>query len=185
MNEVIRLSACALCVEFWRESDRFRHQIAMSTPDGLRPWLASVEGVADNPWPPSPPFQELHLEQRPGDKQVALLVGRAGRAHWSLSVEADDSRETLLFDVACRSRCTAEQLHSSYRFVDDRRPDVEPVSLSCYELCLLEGELHFDRDAGAGVSIGPQRGAYDATVQTFRWRYQIGRALALPCPDDL
>lgn len=175
MNEIIRLSAHGVGVLFWREADRYVHQVSLETAAGQRLWLASVEGAADDLWPPSPPLQELHLEQRPGGIQVALLVGRAGRAHWSLSVEADGSRGTLSFDVACRSRGTADKLHSNYHCSDDCRLKAERVLLSGYEVRLLEGELRFDGVTGSGLSIGPQQNARDAgQVQTFRWRYQIG-----------
>lgn len=175
MSESMLLSAGNLRVEFWREGDRYRHQIALDLRGTTRPWLASVEGAADDPWPPSPPLQELHIEVRPGDKQVALLVGRAGRAHWSLSLEIDRSRETLLFDVACRCASSANHLQSSYRALDGAlRDGTERIAFSGYELCLLEGELRFD-DGGAGFSIGPGRGVCEAAaIQTFRWRYQIG-----------
>jgi hypothetical protein len=175
MSESVLLSAGSLCVEFWPEGDRYRHQIAFAVPDTPGPWLTSVEGAADDTWPFSPPLQELHVERRAGDKQVALLVGRAGRAHWSLSVEVDRSRETLFFDAACRCASSAAHLRSSYRALDGALPDgSERVALSGYELRLLEGELQFD-DCGAGFSIGPRRGACETdAVQTFRWRYQIG-----------
>lgn len=175
MHEIIRLSAHGVGVHFWREADRFRHQVTLDASAGQRLWLASVEGAADDIWPPSPPLQELHLEQRPGGIQVALLVGRAGRAHWSLSVEADGSRGTLLFDVACRSRGTADKLHSSYHCSDDCLLEAERALLSGYEVRPLEGEMHFDGVTGNCLSIGPQQNARDAgQVQTFRWCYQIG-----------
>lgn len=175
MSEVIRLSARGLGVHFRREGDRYRHDVTVEAPDGPQLWLSSLEGVADQAWPPSPPWQELRLEDRPGGKRVALLVGRAGRAHWSLSVEADEARETLLFDVACRSLVKAEQLGSAYRLSVDCRLEAQRVLLMRHELRLLEGEMHFNRLGRHSVSMGPRTDAGEAgKVQTFRWRYQIG-----------
>lgn len=178
-NDLIHIAAGGVSVHFWREADRFQHQIAVET-SGERPlWLSSIEGEANDVWPPSPPLQELHLEDRPGGKQVALLVGRAGRAHWSLSVEADGAHETLLFDVACRSLCDAERLHSSYRFSEGCELEAERVLFSRHELRLLQGEMRFvDADH---LLIGPRRDEANAgKVRTFRWRYRIGSANACP-----
>ena len=77
--------------------------------------LASVEGTAAEPWPASPPFQQAHLESRPGGRQVVLLVGMAGSSHWSASVEIDPASDAALFDVACRMHGRADWLGSRYR----------------------------------------------------------------------
>lgn len=183
MNEVIRLSARGLGVHFRREADRYRHDVMVEAPDGPQVWLSSVEGAANEAWPPSPPWQDLHLEDRPGGKRVALLVGRAGRAHWSLSVEADVARETLLFDVACRSLVKAEQLGSAYRLSVGCRLEAQRVLFMRHELRLLEGEMQFNRLGHESVSISPNTDAGEAgKVQTFRWRYQIGPASGPACP---
>lgn len=176
MNQIIRLSARGIGVHFWHAGDRYGHQVASDTASEQTVWLSSVEGAADASWPPSPPLQELHLEDRPDGKRVALLVGRAGRAHWSLSVEADSIRQSLLFDVACRSLSGAEQMRSSYRLPDGCRREDNRLLFSCHELCLLEGEMQFD---GAELSIGPRRDMPAADkVRTFRWRYRIEPANA-------
>lgn len=171
-SEIIRVPAGGVGVEFWREADRYRHEITVVTAAAPRVCLSSLEGTADTEWPPSPPLQEFHLEPRPGGKQVALLVGRAGRAHWSLSVEADSSREALLFDVACRSNCEAEHLRSSYCLSDECRWDKGRILFSRYELEAWTSEIHFD--AAGGLSIGPRLDIADeGKVRTLRWRYQI------------
>lgn len=181
MNESICLTAGGVGVHFWREADRYQHQIAVETAGERLLWLSSIEGEAIDAWPPSPPLQELHLEDRPGGKQVALLVGRAGRAHWSLSVEADGAHETLLFDVACRTACDAERLGSSYRFANGCELEAERVLFSRHELRLLQGEMRFEGAEAARLLIGPLRDEPDAgKVRTFRWRYKIGPANACP-----
>ena len=83
--------------------DRFGHRMWLEEP-GRRPGplLDSVEGAPDELWPASPPLQEFHVETRGPGQLVALLVGRAGRSHWSLSVLCDAEREALWFEAACR-----------------------------------------------------------------------------------
>jgi hypothetical protein len=77
--------------------------------------LASVEGSPEEEWPASPPFQALEVAERTG-RPVALLVGMAGKSHWSASVELDPRARSLRFDVACRVREEdAGSLGSTYR----------------------------------------------------------------------
>ena len=82
------------------------------------PVLESVEGAADDDWPASPPLQSLHREDRPDGKRLALLVGMAGRSHWSLSVELDPVKQIVTCDVACRLHDQAEPLTSTYRIAE-------------------------------------------------------------------
>lgn len=152
-----------MCVEFAREADRYRHEVVICTGESWQTVLASVEGAADDEWPPSPPLQELHIEPRTLGNEVALLVGRAGRSHWSLSVESDVARGALIFDVACRSSSAANRLQSSYLI---RGPALT------YDLQVLEGELHPDAD-DFGLSIAPRWDSNAGGIRTFRWRYKI------------
>jgi len=70
--------------------DRFGHVIALAEGDARIELLRSVEGDHTHSWPPSPPLQEVHLEQRGDGASIALAVGKAGSSHWSLSVEPAD-----------------------------------------------------------------------------------------------
>ncbi|HEY2894185.1 MAG TPA: hypothetical protein VGJ16_08235, partial [Pirellulales bacterium] len=71
----------------------------------------------DDAWPSSPPFQSATYEQKP-DGPVILLVGMAGKSHWSASVELDRADGHIRFDVACRAMAPPKDaLGSRYRAV--------------------------------------------------------------------
>jgi len=92
-----------LHVEFERQLDRYGHTISMVDPSGgITPLLRSGEGVTEDDWPPSPPLQTLSMEKLSDARTVALLVGMAGRSHWSESVEPVIGEAKIVFDVACR-----------------------------------------------------------------------------------
>ena len=112
-NDGVVIECGLLRIEFVWSADRYRHRILTSAPDGDCS-LTSREGRPDEKWPPSPPLQSLHLENRPGGVRIAMLVGMAGRSHWSMSVEADAERGRLIFDVACRVSEQPLWLGSSY-----------------------------------------------------------------------
>jgi hypothetical protein len=103
------LEADGMRVVFFRRGDRYAHRVEVSKA-GQGSWLPvweSLEGTPDDDWPPSPPLQHLHVEKR-AEGPVALLVGMAGRTHWSAAVEV--VRESGLpivprvvrFDIAAR-----------------------------------------------------------------------------------
>jgi hypothetical protein len=91
-----------LRLEFQWRGDRFGHAVELVGVGGSVPLLTSVEGAATDGTLPSPPLQQLHLEDRTAGRRVALLVGMAGDEHWSLSVEAEPDGLSLVFDVAVR-----------------------------------------------------------------------------------
>ncbi len=78
--------------------------------------LTSVEGT-HNRWPPSPPLQSLAIEER-SEQMVALAVGMAGGAHWSVSVETLPEPLALRFDYACRLNEAADFLGSTFGFAE-------------------------------------------------------------------
>jgi hypothetical protein len=148
----------ALRVTFVREADRYRHEVALveRTEDGseqVTPLLASVEGTAADAWPSSPPLQSLSIEQRP-EGNVALLVGMAGRSHWSASIEALSAEGALRFDIACRTT-DAQRLASMYQRLSDR--------LRC--------------EPGAGTKIVEaetlQLSPQELQARPARWRYVL------------
>jgi hypothetical protein len=148
----------------WR-GDRYGHTIERLIDGNWWPLLESIEGTADDDWPPSPVLQSLHIERRPSGP-VALLVGQAGSSHWSASVEADWDRSELVFDVACRvTRCDS-QVGSTYRAL---QPDTD-------SLIALVARLNDSIVSAKGDSdwtIGPGRIA--EAPATIQWRYSIAR----------
>jgi hypothetical protein len=169
-------------VTFERRGDRYGHRIELIEADKVTPLLESIEGTPEEDWPASPALKELHLEDRPGGKQLALLVGMAGRSHWSMSVELDPQAAQLVFDVACRLRDEPRQLSSTYRvaalpvrlLTDPPRVagpqgfELQPQALEnrVAELTLPSSEI-------VGVQADVGTGKWPRTI---RWRYSIGCA---------
>ncbi len=178
MSQPVILVSGGLSIVLSRTADRFCHEVVLTT-DEARVVLASLEGTDDQAWPASPPLQELHLQ--PSDKGAnAMLVGRAGRSHWSASIELDRSQEAVSFDVACRASGPIERLGSGYRSLvgppvataaDERRTFLLPE----LQMDVLEGEAHVSKEGETHVlSIVPVWTTSSAS-QTVRWRYRIRR----------
>jgi hypothetical protein len=114
-----------LRVEFFKQGDRYAHRLSavLVEDDGSRrviPLAESVEGAADDPWPPSPPLQSLSMEEMPVAGRAALLVGMAGRSHWSASIELDlIGKDPPAFELACRFTSVPDWLGSTYRIAPD------------------------------------------------------------------
>jgi hypothetical protein len=123
-----------VCIEFRRTGDRFSHTIRRTDAAGKTTdqWCEVQAGDSDD-WPASPPIQELSL-QRIADADVLLGVGRAGKSHWSISVETSeiDGKASLRLDIACRCPAPPQWLGSTY----DVKPNAEnrapsPLTLQC------------------------------------------------------
>jgi hypothetical protein len=158
------IEACAadgrlLRVEFVWRGDRFGHVISLVDADGARPLLESVEGSLADAWPPSPPLQSLTIETRQADSRVALLVGMAGRSHWSASIEALPDRAELRFDMACRHTELPAWLGSSYAWQGSERNSLA-----------FQTELGEFTTAAERVAIQPRATA--ARTSTC-WRFAI------------
>jgi hypothetical protein len=156
-----------LRVVFRRRGDRYGHTIERRVDGAWRPLLESIEGSAEDAWPPSPTLQSLHIEQRLSGP-VALLVGQAGSSHWSASVETDPSRSGLVYDVACRITQRADRIGTSYR-------TLQPDANSLISLAALSSDPSVSAGGQTDWTICPaQPRELPATTQ---WRYSI-RAIA-------
>ncbi len=177
------LQAAGLRVRFVFRADRFAHEVQVANGAEWRTVARSREGSPADAWPASPPFQSMHVESRAGDRQLALLVGMAGRSHWSASVDLDPHTGSLTFDMACRVRAAeCGWLGSSYlaiysqRAVDTRHAvfaNDETPNLGI-DLAICDGsEACLAADA-EGVTISPAE--MSATGHhTVRWAYRISR----------
>lgn len=125
------LEADGLRVVFFRQVDRYAHRIECF--DAARSeWIAdgeSLEGSPDDDWPPSPPFQQLHVEERPTGR-VVLLIGMAGRTHWSAAVEAAADKKSITFDVAARVQTMPTRLGSAYQNLREGAALAQPCRFS-------------------------------------------------------
>jgi hypothetical protein len=154
-----------LRIEFVWSADRYNHRILTSAPHGEYS-LTSREGRPDEKWPPSPPLQSLHLEDRPGGIRIAMLVGMAGRSHWSMSVEADRTHSRLLFDVACR-------VFEEPVWLGSRYDCLLPENHSNSELQIeprLPAAVQPENMQRLAISIPLERGPLPRTI---RWIYTV------------
>jgi hypothetical protein len=152
---------------FWR-GDRYAHRLELADwPEG-DVGLESLEGDAGDAWPPSPALQQLSVQQGDGGQPCALLLGMAGKSHWSMSVEARAS--TLWFDVACRLQQQPDRLGSSYRVVEQTPFQIGDIPF-VLESEPDEGTLVYD-DREGRVAILPPQLTKDLPT-TVRWRYRL------------
>lgn len=169
------LDADGLRVVFFRRGDRVAHRIEVfDTVDGA--WRAaceSLEGADDDCWPPSPPFQQLHVEQR-AQGPVVLLIGMAGRTHWSAAVEVTADGRGICFDVAARCQTPPEYLGSNYPHVAAS----QMVQLSWTALTAATLITHDERFSD-GKSIRPW-GEFAAPPATIAWKYAVAAPLPRP-----
>ncbi|MEX2025789.1 MAG: hypothetical protein WEH44_00790, partial [Pirellulaceae bacterium] len=113
-----------LRVEFFKNGDRYAHRLAAVLVDDagretVIPLAESVECDNDDPWPPSPPLQSLSIEELAGGRTAALLVGMAGRSHWSASVEVVPGSGSTKFQLASRFTTVPDRLGSTYRIAPE------------------------------------------------------------------
>ena len=189
--EAIDAQGCGLSIRFVWHVDRYAHTIALVEAGRIVPVLASVEGADDDLWPPSPPLQSLNLQEEATGGRAALLVGMAGRNHWSMSAvatggERSSDPPTIVLDVACRLHQQGEALASAYRSMVAAA--VEPagqVARLDIAGCRCELEMLSAGDATgslqtseAGLSImapPDESPSESSSPTTIRWKYRVRR----------
>jgi len=167
-------------VTFVWHRDRFAHTVGIVDNERLSPMLASLEGTDDDDWPPSPPLQNLTIEDRRDGHRVALLVGMAGTSHWSVSIEPAAAADEMGFivDVACRVKTQPRNLGSVYRAmavpaqVDSTRAIVG--GLVGVDAQPTESVLKI---AESDIVVRPSHVASESPI-TVRWQYRIFRVFA-------
>jgi hypothetical protein len=172
-------SGRGLRVQFFRSLDRLAHTISCLAGEHVTPLLRSREGTDRQQFPPSPPMQQIAI-QEVQQRQVALLVGMAGRSHWSVSLESNGAERRLYFDVACRANpIEGMSLASTYEVL-------QPVSIEGHA-----GEVHvhhrdcdvFLRTIAVGSDTRPPihlqqnqleiRPVDQQSGPTTRWAYEL------------
>lgn len=140
-DDTTTLEADGVRVVFFRREDRHAHRI--ETMDETRfewvPVCESQEGSPADVWPPSPPFQQLHVEER-ATGRVVLLIGMAGRTHWSAAVEVAADRKSIRFDVAARVQVAPQRLGSDYQDAREEGIPAEPCIIFGTQTPQLPGE---------------------------------------------
>jgi hypothetical protein len=157
MNDSAILVCGPLSIEFVDAGDRIGRRIWLGSV-GERLLAESIEGGPDEAWPASPPLQDLHFESRDGQK-IALLVGQAGKSHWSASIEP--CQRGAIVDVACRLKGAVGHVLSSYRLTDGRSDWIRPDDDGAAK-CRVTVD-------GDRLEIVPA----SAAGGTVRWRYRL------------
>jgi hypothetical protein len=160
MSSDVVVACGRLRVVFDQLSDRIGHRIEVFLNNEFVSVLESAEGSGDDDWPKSPALQTVHVEARPAGS-VALLVGMAGKSHWSASVAADEASGRVAFDVACRVGREPEWLGSNYRQLGDMNLVQVVVEASVFE---VNGEL---------ITITPLPHQSTQLPRTVQWRYVV------------
>ena len=180
MNDAVLTAGDHLRVRFQRRDDRWTHAIEATDANGLLWRLESIEGAADEFWPPSPPLQSLQWHSLANQEPVALLVGMAGSSHWSATIAAEGNR--LLFDIACRLSAQPIWLGGSYRLSNSAGQPL-PLAASKPTIQLLPLAVA-DAPPGSIVSNNGRitvhiEDARSNLPRTVRWQY----AVSMPCPS--
>lgn len=176
------MEAAGIRIEFTRREDRYAHRIMAIDVGAFVPLLESVEGEANDDWPLSPPWQEVHCEPRTGGVQVALTVGKAGKSHWSASFELDPAG-SLTVDVACRTATAPIRLGSAYLLHTPFAIDATHGQARLAERWILQpaaGEEASKIELGESAtsfSISPVFHPAGTWPRTIRWKYAIAPAM--------
>jgi hypothetical protein len=149
--------------------DRYGQRIEQQTFSKWSTILESLEGSADEIWPPSPPLQSVHIEHRETGP-VALLVGKSGTSHWSASIEPVALPIAFQFDIACRVQCPPGRLGSIYQVAGGSDRSIVKVAAPQQQATcdLIE--------QNKGINSWHIRPVIDSSCEfpcTIRWRYTI------------
>lgn len=182
---MISLSAGALSVRYFKLRDRLSHTIGIGDGDSYLPLLESIEGSEEEPWPASPPMQQMVEECfRPGTSPVLLGVGLSGNGHWSTAIESQNNH-LLKFDIACKNSKLSTFFGSQYHVLTHvqalTRPNsiellLEPEKLPAnfiyrrIECSVSIGRLEFS-EAERRIRFSPN--SQVSSIQTHRWCYEI------------
>lgn len=165
--ESLQLRGERLRLELIGLPDRVGHRLWLRETPGTeeRLLLESVEGTPAEAWPASPPLQDASFETRPDGSQLLLLVGMAGRSHWSASFQLLPLEETIEFDIACRTNEPPEFLGSAYQVPESGNVQFTTVLGTCAPVTDNEPNV---------IRIMPAAPPSDAKYPTtFRWVYRV------------
>lgn len=193
--QVFDRHGCGLQIRWFRDGDRYGHEIVVVTDSAETVCLAAELGRGRDPWPASPPLQQCSLEGSVAGGPTALFLGMAGQSHWSQSVETDAATVGLTFDVACRVVSRPVWLGSTYGArcaIDALSPSkVRLTAAAGVELTLTALTAGIPGDSssaraevcGSQVAIVADSGKLRLPA-TVRWRYRVDLSAAPAARDD-
>jgi hypothetical protein len=189
--QLVDQTGCGFRVDFTWRLDRFCNRIIGILRYRPIALLASVEGIPDQTWPPSPPMQQVCNEIVNGTP-AALAIGMAGSSHWSASFHlVDPQRPQLRVEVACLTQEVSGELSSLYRLgpeIHTAARSASCLALQCARMseciCCLDPmcddpPTQLSTRNPNEISIGPQmHNAADCPVNQQsrspkRWNYRF------------
>ncbi len=176
MERATVLASAGWRLEFHLHGGWLGHVVHRHTASGPVELIRSLEGFETHAWPLSPPFQELHVQQPAPGVLAALLVGRAGRSHWSASIELVETADLVRFDVACRIHERPAWLGSCYVLNQAWRL-VDGALLLAGEASLVADLMDVDKAQGTTTPARlwiPAPQIPQPYPQTVRWQYSLG-----------
>ena len=173
---MISLSAGALSVRYSKLRDRLSHTIGIVVEDSFISLMESIEGSEAEPWPASPPMQQMVEECfTPSASPVLLGVGLSGNGHWSTAIETQRAGH-LKFDIACKNSKSSTWFGSQYRLLPTIQASIRPTSVEVLvetariELTASIGQLDYS-DSERRIRVSPI--SEPNSLQTHRWCYEI------------
>jgi len=153
--------------------DRLAHTVGLVLPQRVVPLLASLEGSPDDEWPPSPPLTTVETLPGSSHAQALLLLGMAGRSHWSASIRISEPNRSIELEVACRIKEQPAWLGSSYRTMVAGEMTGHVAQLKVEDqtvgIAAVGASVHVTRE-GLKIAVAPPVGPFP---QTVRWNYSV------------
>lgn len=185
------VASATLRLIFERAADRWRHIVDVFANDDWLTVLTSVEGTPSETLPPSPPFQELRLEQLDDITHEFQLFGRGAGHVYSAAVRVDGVAASIDCDLCVKPRHPGliERAVSTYEVCSsdsiNRASDSKIILNAAKANRRLSLEsLPLDGHPPARWTLAPsphhaQITCHDpaqswAAAKTLRWHYRIG-----------
>lgn len=172
------LDETALRLELFWSRDRYRHRLLVGPLEQSACLLESSDESWDHDWPSSPPLQQLSIEERETGR-VALLVGMAGKSHWSASIELLTHPTTVRFDIACLAKPVPQRVGSRYF----AKLPIDSVQSTRIDWSLDHRRYRLQIDDGTTapslarendhISIVPPPSHSKEKSQTICWSYEV------------
>jgi hypothetical protein len=185
-DESVVINADGIRAVFQRENQRWIHQIELSDNSGnYEVVMRSLEGAADNAWPPSPVIQEIEVPVKDGVIRGVIGLGMSGSVHWSMScypaphpVARWARIESLIFEAAGRVQGAFERIGTCYHVV----PEIAATELDqgIVYRCRA-GQWYTTANAGVisnmnqTLRIDVFDEELEPSARTVQWAYAINR----------
>ena len=155
-------------LSFRHVGDRWHHCISVRHHGGWFPLLTSEEGAPTDDVPPSPPLQDLRIEQPADGIFEFQLLGQSGKGVYSAAVRFDDAVRTIDFDLCARGRSQETPLCTASRYVLPGNDLLPHVRQQPAVLVLLPGGGRSVEIASVPIADSPRSECRLTTVHNVR-----------------